>query len=356
MAHVKIKEMDLLGTLDVEQDRDTTESLIPVPTAVGQGNFEEMDELKHQVNLLENSVSELVRHIHETRELDRKPLIKPRDIPVLELRHLRGDEGDGRLGVFFSQIEECSQNTEERKRIVLSRVDSQLAVYIQDMLTNGPSLTWWEFKSYLRRELTDPNPNRLFDALNELKYSYKQDPVEFMNQLKCKYSLLSLKTDPREAPKKEKLIKNKLIKGMPKDCRERLELFMDDNVSLGRFLDKLEVERVVANTRSKEEVFLIQNSPTNIRETPQTPPTNCATPPLDTRLDRLEDRMRQLDRLQRQKQTWGENKIYCPYCRSNNHNISTCKRKPTPGSCFDCLRMNCRRGSPNCPGRNVWTR
>ena len=30
---------------------------------------------------------------------------------------------------------------------------------------------------------------------------------------------------------------------MPKDSRARLELFMDDNIYLKKFLDKLEVER-----------------------------------------------------------------------------------------------------------------
>lgn len=334
MAEAKIKIMDLLGPLDLDPQQDNTDSLIPAPN-------KELEDLRLQVDLLDDSVSHLVETLHTRLETDRKPLLKPRDITIFELRHLRGDEGDGRLGVFFSQVEQCSQNWEERQRIVMSRVDAHLAIYIQDLLTNGPTLSWGDFKSHLRKELTDPNPNKLFDALNTLKYSYEEDPVEFMNQLKCKYSLLSLKMNPKEAPKKEKLIKTKLLKGMPKDCRERLELFMDENVSLERFLDKLEVERVVANARSKEEIFLVKDHPAT---TPQTPlnPTPSTLPPLDTRVDTLEKKIKQWNRPQRQTQTWGERQPYCPYYRSRTHNMSTCRRNPPRGSCFDCLRMNCR--------------
>ena len=64
--------------------------------------------------------------MHERQEFVSKPLLKPRDVPIMELWHLRGEEGEGILGVFFSQIEQCSQDWEERQRIVLSRVDAQL--------------------------------------------------------------------------------------------------------------------------------------------------------------------------------------------------------------------------------------
>ena len=131
---------------------------------------------------------------------------------------------------------------EERQKIVLMRVDPKLAVYIQNLLKNGPLLSWRDFKQHLSKELTDQSQNKLFDAINDLRYSYDEDPVEFMNKLKCKFALLEVRSQA-EVPKREKLIKTKLNGGMPKDCRARLELSMDDNISIEKFLDKLEVER-----------------------------------------------------------------------------------------------------------------
>ena len=123
------------------------------------------------------------------------------------------------------------------------RVDPKLAVYIQNLLKNGPLLSWRDFKQHLSKELTDQSQNKLFDAINDLRYSYDEDPVEFMNKLKCKFALLEVRSQAGEVPKREKLIKTKLNGGMPKDSRARLELFMDDNIYLKKFLDKLEVER-----------------------------------------------------------------------------------------------------------------
>lgn len=61
------------------------------------------------------------------------PLLKPRDIPVLEYTHLQGIEAEGRLNVFFSQVESCTQDFEGKKNVI-GRVDALLALYF----TNQP--------------------------------------------------------------------------------------------------------------------------------------------------------------------------------------------------------------------------
>lgn len=345
---------------DHGEDDRTTGAIPRRPQSFTETQEEgELPDVKRQVSQLDRTIKQALELLHYNQERssrDIKPLLKPRDIAILELRHLRGVEGEGRLEVFFSQVEQCSALWEDRKTIVLSRVDPQLAVYIQDILLNGPQFTWKEFKSYLRKELTDQNKNKLFDALNELKYSYQDDPIEFMNKIKCKYALLSMKNDALEIPRREKLIKTKLAKGMPKDCRERLELFLDDNVSLERFLDKLEVERVVANTRSREEIFMVTNPPVTPKVSPVTPPVDTTSTSLTSRITQLEKELEQLGRSQQQRPSWNPRQVYCPYCRSNTHEIQNCRRNPVPGSCFDCLRLGCRRGNPNCPGRSARTR
>ena len=75
MAEAKIKIMDLLGPLDLDPQQDNTESLIPAPN-------KELEDLRLQVDLLDDSVSHLVQTLHTRLETDRKPLLKPRDITI----------------------------------------------------------------------------------------------------------------------------------------------------------------------------------------------------------------------------------------------------------------------------------
>ena len=305
-------------------------------------------ELEMEVDTLRHCIQDLVL---ELREKDRKEapvetpsrvLMKPRDIPVLELQHLRGVDGIGRLEVFLSQVENCSRDNKERQQIVQMRVDVSLALFVKTCLQTPKS--WSEFKHHLITELTDQNEEKLFDSLNELKYTVDIEPVEFVARLKCKLALLEVKTDPDDVPQKNKLIKSKLLKGMPKDSRERLELYMDENVSLQRFMSKLETERLIVMAKREEKACAVDATPPR----PHNPTTTSATT--------VASQPSKLDRVERRLNSWTREGKYCPYCRSYNHTVMECFRKPRPGSCFDCLRMNCRRGQPNCPGRVNMTR
>ncbi|KAG0712778.1 hypothetical protein GWK47_017701 [Chionoecetes opilio] len=56
-----------------------------------------------------------------------RSLVRPRDIRMLNLIDFQGIEAEGRLKVFFSQVKSCSEDLEERKRILMARVDPPLA-------------------------------------------------------------------------------------------------------------------------------------------------------------------------------------------------------------------------------------
>ena len=120
-------------------------------------------------------------------------------------------------------MESCSIDNRERQQIVKMRVEAPLALLVQTVVEK--EVTWAQFKQYLTKELTDQNEERLFDSLNDLKYSVKDDPIEFMTRLKCKLALVTVRTDADDVPSQDRLIKSKLIKGMPRDCRERLDIF-----------------------------------------------------------------------------------------------------------------------------------
>ena len=328
-------------------------------TSVGPSGAEAMNLLEMEVDTLRSCVHELFREVKESREKvasnSSKCLMKPRDIPVLELRHLQGVEGAGRLEVFFTQVESCSVDNKERQQIVKMRVEAPLALFIHTILEN--EVPWPQFKKYLSQELTDQSEERLFDSLNDLKYSVEDDPVEFVTRLKCKLALVTVRTDAADVPSQDRLIKNKLVKGMPKDCRDRLELYMDEKVPLKRFLNKLDTERLVVLTRGESHnVHAVSPRPTPTHHPTQklaaprmattAPSRATATLPPTNRLDAVEQRLRQ----------WRGREKYCPYCRATNHSVAECYKRPQYGSCYDCLRLNCRRGHPSCPGRGNNTR
>ena len=338
---LKIVIMDLLGDFDVEG-------------AVGgcaeevSAKVEMTSETRAQMRLLEREVEELqksIQNIHIERATARvqadnetlvKPFMKPRDIPLLELRQLSGIEGAGRLTVFLSQVESCSVDDEVRQHIVQMRVDAPLALFIQN-LRNRDHMSWEVFKQYLVTELTDQRVERLYDSINDFSYTCEEEPVEFTTRLKCKLAMLATKVKTEEVPEIDKLIKEKLFEGMPKASRERLKLYMNDSVSLPRFMNKLETERVIvaAQHETAERVRVI--------DPPVRPPPAAVAyhPPRPRRGE---------DRTLRQRNEGGK---YCPYCRARNHTVAECRRRPRQGSCFDCLRMNCYRGHPECPGRDT---
>ena len=344
--------MDLLGEFKVEGAVGGATAELPVAKEE-QGESDPVTTDQRKLSVLEREVDELQRCLQDVLsdrqsrvippEFSRpsKTFIKPRDIPVLELRQLRGVEGAGRLTVFLSQVESCTTDTDERQQIVQMRVDAPLALFIQNIRTKERK-TWKEFKECLTEELTDQSEDRIYDSINDLNYNYEEDPIEFASRLKCKLAMLEIKIQTGEIPKVERLIKNKLLKGMPKASRDRLDLYMDDNVSLKRFLNKLETERVVvsAQQQTHETVRAIEQP---VQPTPGAaafPPTR-SQPPRNSR-PWVNEGMRRAR---------GDQGRYCPYCRARNHSVAECRRQPRPGSCYDCLRMNCHRGHPRCPGR-----
>ena len=179
--------------------------------------------------------------------------------------------------------------------------------------------------------------------MNDLKYTYDEDPIEFVTRLKCKLALLEVQTKSGEVPNTEQLIKNKLLKGMPKESRDRLELYLDQNVTLKKFMSKLDNERIVVLAQQRDNVRTIEPPLPSQGAIARNPPR---TPTGRGNLERVERRLRQWDRRGK----------YCPYCQANSHSIAECRKQPRPGSCYDCLRMNCRRGQPGCPGRINMTR
>ncbi len=115
-------------------------------------------------------------------------------------------------------------------------------------------------------------------------------------------AFLEVKSGSEEVRDIGRLVRSKILKEMPKNCRERLKLFMDGSISLKRFMEKIETERLIALTRNSEEVFAVKEEA--VPSASGVPNTSRTTPDkreqemneLSTVLDSMDRKLRQRER------------------------------------------------------------
>lgn len=308
-----------------------------------------MDTLEQEVALAQEQVKVLSEELKKVKleSPPSKPLLKPRDITLLELKHLQGLEAEGRLNVFLSQVEAASNIFEERKRIVMSRVDPQLAMYLQTIFNRQEFENWETFKIFFKDEFSDANLDKAYACISQIKYDWLDDPQSFANNIKCRYSVLEAKFPSGSLPRMDKVIKKKLLLGLPGYCRERLEIFVEDSIPLKRFIERVETERLIAMSKESDPIKVVDEklSPSSSCK----PTVEPQVAELSKQMEKMEQNLREL-RFRTRTSSYG-NRKYCPYCQLNNHSVRDCKRRPEPGSCYDCMKLGCYRGKPNCPGR-----
>ncbi len=81
-------------------------------------------------------------------------------------------------------------------------------------------MSWEEFKALLTKEFTDKSYHKLLNSINELSYLHSEDSLEFSTQIKYKLALLEITAGPDRVPNSEKPLRDKIPKGMPKDCHD----------------------------------------------------------------------------------------------------------------------------------------
>ncbi|KAG0719335.1 hypothetical protein GWK47_050716 [Chionoecetes opilio] len=197
--------------------------------------FRWMSQLEQEVERTKDTVELLLKNKGEEKEVRRpvRSLIKSRDIRMLNLSDLQGIEAEGRLTVFLSQVESCSEDLEERKRILMTRVDPQLALYVQNALSQFNFRSWDTLTYWLCEDLTDNNVDRILNSISEVKYDWLEDPQELTTKLKCKYAILEAKSKhPGEDPRRDKIIKTKQLRGLASHSKEKLEFYMDEQFPL----------------------------------------------------------------------------------------------------------------------------
>ncbi len=133
-----------------------------------------------------------------------------------------------------------------------------------------------------------------------------------------------------------------MISSLSKSSRERLELFKARRITLERFIERFAQERTVALALEASSVRQVSES--------EAAGAKPRVAPTDERLGELERKLERLNR-NNNRGTVTRRANYCPYCRSGTHGVRECAKNPRPGSCSDCLGLNCWRGKSGCTGR-----
>ena len=279
-------------------------------------------------------------------------LTKPRDVPVLDLHNLQGVDATARLQMFFELVEQCSDSDAVRVQIAKSRLSSNLAILVHSNQANKKISSWVSFKEYFKAEFAvDISLDRAWQELDAMQYDWEEPPQAFAHRFICQYAAVETKFPKEKFPERDQSIKRKIHRGMPSEARNRLDAFLGSDYPLNKFMDRVEHVRA-----GLEDQFVhIHTVPRDKAATPphQSTEANPKTPDLTQEVEALRRELAEL-KAERAPRDEGRDRRppYCSFCRSQTHDLRECRSKPARGVCFDCYRPHCRRGDPECPGRN----
>ncbi len=312
---------------------------------------------------------------------------KPRDIPMLELHHLEGLEASSRLQMFLELVEQTTEHEHTRVQVAKSRLSPELAMLIHNEQSKAHCITWDQLCQFLHTEFAvDLNLDRAWQELDAMQYDCEESPQTFTNRFICQYAVLENRFPFERFPARDKTIKRKIWHGLPKELREKVEGFLDEDYPLNKYLDRVEYQRHLWLENHLPPVHQVKEkqSPKRGQEPPSTPslPQVVDVNQLQQQIKELTENIQQIQmtppRLLPQQyqsprrpphppplfpnpphyresvpqpQSQGRSAPYCAYCRTNSHSLRECTKAPKRGHCFDCLRPGRRRGSAQCPGR-----
>ena len=280
--------------------------------------------------------------------------LKSKDILVLKLPELHGVESDAKLTRFFDQVESCATADQDRINLAKVKVDENILTLLTvEMSKIGRRISWVEFKNILNKNFSNPmTVNQAWDEIENEYYTGDEPPRCFVNRLRCKVSALEMKFPHDQLPRVDSVIKRKLYYGVNKKAQRKLRHFLDDNVTLSKFLEIVTEEHQIdlrnAET-DRRNVFPVNKSSFSRSQPTNADHTSCTDP----KILKME---KQLNELCNKFKTFGNKKAnnadkYCAFCRVREHSLTECPNNPPIGVCFDCLRPNCKRGAASCPGR-----
>ena len=150
--------------------------------------------------------------------------VKPKDIPRLELEQLHGVEASARLQMFFELVEQCAGDSASRIQVAKSRVSTEIAILIHNK--RAEIYLWSDLKEFLVSEFaSEISFDTAWKELDAMRYDWGESPQAFVHKFICRHAAIVSRFPGFKFPDRDRQLKRRLWKGMPKSSRERLKSF-----------------------------------------------------------------------------------------------------------------------------------
>ena len=272
--------------------------------------------------------------------------IKAKDIPMLKLSDIDGLGAEARVDRFIEMVEYCVANGDDRIQVANTRLEFETITLLKQQMTTSSDSSWKNFKEQLK--VISRGTKLHEDAFGEIMattYHPDEMPRTFANQLRCKLAAFALRFPDEPMPKPERMIKEKLLAGMP-SAKTELGHCHGEEYPLAKFLDMFESARRRTRTEQGRPVWKVTPNPQSTGASVPAPEASNHTDmqKFEQKVEQLLESLKNAAKNPRPRRTW------CPYCRSGDHFLKDCPHNPPRGVCFDCQSPDHRRGAPNCPG------
>ena len=307
---------------------------------------DKMSELCDVVEQQKTLISKLTQQISNNNSQKNFPtpssfVVKPRDIPVLTLEELEGIEAGGKLAMFIDRVEQVTPDEVIRLQVAKTRLDTKIALLVQNIQNNGGISSWTEFKTFLTTEFArEMTVDRAWQEIENTHYEWETSPQSFVHQISCRYALLETNFPREKFPNKDQITKRKICQGLPPQARGKLEAFLEETYPLKKFLERVEYERQFLVEGPECDLFHVKKkfqTPPQTKTSSQKPlsfsngETNSRPVKEETRAQPVNPLMwevkelaRRVDELTKQRSS----RRWCHNCRKDNHNTQECWSRP----------------------------
>ena len=259
-------------------------------------------------------------------------VVKPRDIPELTLEDLEGMEAGGKLAMFIDRVEQVTPDDGARYQVAKTRLNSKIALLIQNHQSKGRCQTWIELKKFLLSEFaSEMTVDQAWKEIEAMQYEWETSPHSFNHHFRCKYALLETNFPSEKFPNKDQIIKRKICQGLPLQTKNKLEAFLEETYPLKKFIERVEYERQFLLEAPGCDLFHVKSKPTppQNNNSTKTPPTHANdqvthSQPINPLMWEVKELARRVDELvkQRTRRPW------CHHCRKDNHSTQDCWGRP----------------------------
>ena len=260
-----------------------------------------------------------------------KPL---QSVPTLRFDDLKGMYANHNIKRFCKQIEYLEPDDTSRIDLALLNIENIMATQLERALEEYRKPSWLMCKQELFKLFgKGVTETEAITELQLLNLDENEDPNVFVSKFLGKCEILE-QIVGRKLGEARYMLKEKLFKAIPREYRSQLGYLL--------LTDGDDYKRLLAVLREKrKEVSMIRKGMMELQETSSKPDSKD--------MEGVEGKHTVESGVSPER----PKKPYCGYCRTTEHGPPNCPLKPQRGSCFDCMRMGCRRGRPDCPGRSA---